>query len=124
MARTLTYEINGSLFQESQEAETVNCGGGSLKFATRNYGSFSAEVGHIATKKDEWRKKRNTFGKVLEYPTGHKAGNLIPHELPETVYQKGGKFFTMQFSHLNGHLSNFEQGVEDVTFTLLAPIRP
>ena len=122
MQRTLTYEINGALFQESKETETINCGGGSLRFATRHYDSFLADVGHIATKKDEWRKELNTFGGVNEYPTGHKAGNLIPQDRPETVYSKDGKFFTMEFTHFNGHFSNFEQGVEDVVFTQLQPV--
>lgn len=50
MKRTLAYEINGILFSESKDTETINCGGGSLRFATRHYGSLLADVGYIITR--------------------------------------------------------------------------
>jgi hypothetical protein len=113
-SKLVAFQINGRIYLKTNKKTVVDCGGGALTTATKDYKEISAMSGRIAEKADEWNKVNK-----IAVPSGYKRGDFLMGNDEETLYEKNGKIFSMQFEHFNGHLSNFKSGVWKVVFTEL-----
>ena len=92
-------EIAGQIFRTTNKKETIDCGGGSLDFATSQFGKEYGQEGKIATASDEWTTIKGRKG---EFPTGVQAGQWMPNGgAPTEVFIKGEKKFTLRYEHHN-----------------------
>lgn len=95
-------EIAGKIFKTTKKVETIDCGGGSLDFATSQFQKQYGQQGRFAKQEDEWTTIKGRKG---EFPTGVKAGEWMPFAGRETeVFVKKEEKYTLRYEHYNGQV--------------------